>query len=247
MVYLAITSGSPQSLHPSYIRTWAGAQHFLQDCMYAQPRHRRVSTPAQYDQFSQGDLLVAKDPKRLQADSEGWSDCADAQASMSLRWAHMQSCRKCCDKAYIFCVSRKENSSTDECRLITLGRFLPRGGGGVCVVVVGGGGGGAGKGRFLSGECATDSLVKQERQNGDNLRRYMSNEHLIHNIRKHTCGHVYPWMIHINMHIREVWSESSLGTFWIAKVAKFLCTDAQADLSLRWAHISEGTFSLVET
>ena len=47
------------------------------------------------------------------------------------------------------------------------------------------------------------------------------------------------------------WSGSSLGAFGIAKDAKFhadsedwsACVDAQANLSLRWAHISEGTFS----
>ena len=44
------------------------------------------------------------------------------------------------------------------------------------------------------------------------------------------------------------WSASSPGTFLIAKNAKFLHADnedseAQADLSLRWPNISEGTFS----
>ena len=29
-----------------------------------------------------------------------WSACADAQADQSLRWAHIQSCCKCCDAAY---------------------------------------------------------------------------------------------------------------------------------------------------
>ena len=31
---------------------------------------------------------VAKDPSFLRADSEDWSDWADAQADLSLRWAH---------------------------------------------------------------------------------------------------------------------------------------------------------------
>ena len=31
---------------------------------------------------------VAKDPKFLNADSEDWSDWVDAQADLSLRWAH---------------------------------------------------------------------------------------------------------------------------------------------------------------
>ena len=29
------------------------------------------------------------------------SDCADAQADLSLRWAHMHSCRKCCAPAHM--------------------------------------------------------------------------------------------------------------------------------------------------
>ena len=32
---------------------------------------------------------VAKDPRFLHADSENWSDWADAQADLSLRWAHI--------------------------------------------------------------------------------------------------------------------------------------------------------------
>ena len=32
---------------------------------------------------------VAKDPSFLQADSEDWSDWADAQADLSLRWVHV--------------------------------------------------------------------------------------------------------------------------------------------------------------
>ena len=35
---------------------------------------------------------VAKDPSFLHADSEDWSDWADAQADLSLRWAHMPFC-----------------------------------------------------------------------------------------------------------------------------------------------------------
>ena len=40
---------------------------------------------------------VAKDPSFLHADSEDWSDWVDAQADLSLRWAHLSllvlSCR----------------------------------------------------------------------------------------------------------------------------------------------------------
>ena len=52
--------------------------------------------------------------------------------------------------------------------------------------------------------------------------------------------------------LRAVWSKSSQDAFWIAKDAKSFscgqgrllsdCADAQADLSLRWAHMWEGTF-----
>ena len=58
--------------------------------------------------------------------------------------------------------------------------------------------------------------------------------------------------IQISLRISAGWSESSLGAFWIAKVSlcgqRRLwsdCVDAQADLSLRWAHFVEGTFSHV--
>ena len=43
---------------------------------------------------------VAKDPSFLQADSEDWSDWADAQAGLSLRWAHMPFCWFCHDAAH---------------------------------------------------------------------------------------------------------------------------------------------------
>ena len=38
---------------------------------------------------------VAKDARFLHADSEDWSDWADAQADLSLRWAHMPFCWFC--------------------------------------------------------------------------------------------------------------------------------------------------------
>ena len=62
------------------------------------------------------------------------------------------------------------------------------------------------------------------------------------NVRKRTFGHVRPVKIQISLRIRAVWSESSLGAFWIAKDEKSShadngdrsdCSDAQADLSLR--------------
>ena len=45
------------------------------------------------------------------------------------------------------------------------------------------------------------------------------------NIKKHTFGHMHPVKILISLHIRADWSKSSLGTFWIAKDAKFLHVD----------------------
>ena len=38
---------------------------------------------------------VGKDLNFLHADSEDWSDWADAQAGLSLRWAHMSICWFC--------------------------------------------------------------------------------------------------------------------------------------------------------
>ena len=72
------------------------------------------------------------------------------------------------------------------------------------------------------------------------------------NVWKRPFGHVRPAKIQISLRIRAVWSESSLGAFWIAKDAVSSrgqrrlwsdCAHAQADLNLRWAHMSEGTFS----
>ena len=63
-----------------------------------------------------------------------------------------------------------------------------------------------------------------------------------------------PAKIQISLRIRAGWSESSLGAFLLAMDAKFPyadnedwsdCANAQADLSLRWVHMWEGTFSHV--
>ena len=48
-------------------------------------------TSAQSDQSSMCAHWVAKYPNILHADSEDWSDWADAQADLSLRWAHSHS------------------------------------------------------------------------------------------------------------------------------------------------------------
>ena len=44
-------------------------------------------------------------------------------------------------------------------------------------------------------------------------------------VSKWTFGHVHPAKIQISLRIRAVWSESSLGAFWIAKDAEFLHAD----------------------
>ena len=44
---------------------------------------------------------VAKDPRFLHADSEDWSDWADAQADLSLRWAHRSFCWFCHEAAHL--------------------------------------------------------------------------------------------------------------------------------------------------
>ena len=44
---------------------------------------------------------VAKDPSFLYADSEDWSDWADARTDLSLRWAHMPFCGFCHEAAHL--------------------------------------------------------------------------------------------------------------------------------------------------
>ena len=48
----------------------------------------KVSVHPAKTQISLCAQWVAKDPSFLHADSEDWSDWADAQADLSLRWAH---------------------------------------------------------------------------------------------------------------------------------------------------------------
>ena len=88
-------------LFHSFILIWAGAQHFLQDCICAQ---RRIGSDCVHTGWSVFDACLktywildyAQSARRRL-----WSDCADAQADLSLRWAYMQSCRKCCASAHI--------------------------------------------------------------------------------------------------------------------------------------------------
>ena len=54
----------------------------------AQQSLRSVWAAAQSDQSPVCAQWAAKDPSFLHADSEDWSDWADTQADLSLRWAH---------------------------------------------------------------------------------------------------------------------------------------------------------------
>ena len=84
----------------------------------------------------------------------------------------------------------------------------------------------------------------------DNVKNMSRNE------RKRDFGHVRLAKIRISLCIRAIWSESSLGAFWVAKDASSLhvdkkdwsdSVDAQAGLRHRLTYMykSEGTFSHV--
>ena len=60
--------------------------------------------PTQSDQSSVCAQWVAKDLSFHHADSEDWSDWADAQDDLSLRWAHMPFCWFCHEAAQTFLV-----------------------------------------------------------------------------------------------------------------------------------------------
>ena len=68
------------------------------------------------------------------------------------------------------------------------------------------------------------------------------------NVRKRTFWQVRPTNTQISLRIRASWPGSSLSALKNAPLATTSedcsdCANAQADLSLRWVHISEGTFS----
>ena len=64
----------------------------------AQRRLRSAWASAQSDQSS---LCVAKDPSFLHVDCEDCEDWTDAQADLSLRWAHMPFCWFCREAAHM--------------------------------------------------------------------------------------------------------------------------------------------------
>ena len=77
------------------------SQHLLQDCVCAQRWLRSACAAAQSDQSLRcppedalGPWLPQSVLRRL------LSDCAEAQADLSIRFAHMQFCRKCCVPAH---------------------------------------------------------------------------------------------------------------------------------------------------
>ena len=60
------------------------------------------------------------------------------------------------------------------------------------------------------------------------------------NVRKRTFWYVHPAKIQISLRIRAVWSESSPGTFCIARDAKFLHADNKDSdqmRRLRWIFV----------
>ena len=76
--------------------------------------------------------------------------------------------------------------------------------------------------------------LKNETKSDVDVRKLMSR-----NVKKRTFRHVRPMKIHSRILIRNFTGRIS-DSQWCNNDA-----DAQADLSLRWAHISEGTFSLI--
>ena len=71
--------------------TWAARwQNQQSDCAPAKTQISLGSRPV-WSESSLCAQWVAKDPMFLHADSEDWSDWADAQSDLSLRWAHTHS------------------------------------------------------------------------------------------------------------------------------------------------------------
>ena len=76
----------------------ATAQQNQQNDLCAQLRRRCPG----WSESSLCTQWVAKDPRFLHADGEDWSDWADAQADLSLRWTHRSFCWFCHAAAQIF-------------------------------------------------------------------------------------------------------------------------------------------------
>ena len=70
--------------------------------MCAQRRLIRLGGCPGWSESSLCAQWVAKDPSFLHLDSEDWSDWADAQADLSLRWTHIPLCWFCQEMAHMF-------------------------------------------------------------------------------------------------------------------------------------------------
>ena len=64
------------------------------------------------------------------------------------------------------------------------------------------------------------------------------------NIKKCTFEHVHPVKIQISLCIRAVWSEFSMGAFWVVKDAVFLHVDNEDWSDCTYAHVRRSIFSL---
>ena len=73
-----------------FLQDWIS--FFLQDCISFS--YKIASEDTGHSVGSKGSEAPLSGQRKL------WSDCADAQVDLSLRWAHMQYCRKWCAPAY---------------------------------------------------------------------------------------------------------------------------------------------------
>ena len=96
----------PQRLSFDY--NWSLGQHYYLSCLMTKPTkwhvcpaktHISLGTRPVWSESSLCAQWVAKNPSFLHVDSEDWSDWADAEADLSLRWAHMPYCWLCYEAA----------------------------------------------------------------------------------------------------------------------------------------------------
>ena len=74
-----------------------------------------------WSESSPGAQWVGKDPSFLHADRKDWSDWADDQADLSLRWAHMPFCWFCHEAAHIW---NRKAEKTDRYTIVRLFIFF---------------------------------------------------------------------------------------------------------------------------
>ena len=80
---------------------WVTSWQNQQNGMYDQRRLRSAWASTQSHQSLLCAQWVAKDTSFLHADSEDWSDWANAQADLSLRWSYMPFCWFCHEVAHL--------------------------------------------------------------------------------------------------------------------------------------------------